>query len=107
MAKIINTSQFRGSVEENQGVVVVDFFATWCGPCNVMSPIVDEIAQKYDNDVRVAKVDIDENEELAEENDIGVVPTIIFYKNGSELGRLSGVRQIEELEKVIMANKKQ
>ena len=72
-----------------------------------MSPIVDEIAQKYDNDVRVAKVDIDENEELAEENDIGVVPTIIFYKNGSELGRLSGVRQIEELEKVIMANKKQ
>ena len=105
MARVINTSEFDKAIEN--GVVVVDFFATWCGPCNVMSPIVDEIAQKYDNDVRVAKVDIDENEELAEENDIGVVPTIIFYKNGSELGRLSGVRQIEELEKVIMANKKQ
>lgn len=88
-------------------LLLVDFFATWCGPCNVMSPIVDEIAQKYCNDVRVAKVDIDENEELAEENNIGVVPTIIFYKDGLELGRLSGVRPIEEFEKIILANKKQ
>lgn len=88
-------------------LLLVDFYATWCGPCNVMSPIIDEISQKYDEDVRVAKVDIDENQELTEEYNIEVVPTMIFYKNGSELGRLSGVRPIEELEKIILANKKQ
>lgn len=88
-------------------LLLVDFFATWCGPCNVMSPIIEEMAQKYNEDVRVAKVDIDENQELAEEYNIEVVPTIIFYKNGSELGRLSGVRSAEEFEKIIIANKKQ
>lgn len=88
-------------------LLLVDFYATWCGPCNVMSPIIDEISQKYNEDVRVAKVNIDENQELTEEYNIEVVPTMIFYKNGSELGRLSGVRPIEELEKIILANKKQ
>lgn len=88
-------------------LLLVDFFATWCGPCNMMSPIIDEIAQKHSQDIRVAKVDIDENQELAEEYNIEVVPTIIFYKNGSEIGRLSGVRPIEEFENIINENIKQ
>ena len=101
-----NKDNFK-EILKGKELLLVDFFATWCGPCNMMSPIIDEIAQKYNNDVRVAKVDIDENEELAGENNIEVVPTIIFYKSGVELGRLSGVRPIEEFEKIIIENKKQ
>ena len=65
MAKIINTSQFRGSVEENQGVVVVDFFATWCGPCKMLAPVFEQAGEEMKNDATFLKVDIDQSLELA------------------------------------------
>ncbi|MDY2883515.1 MAG: thioredoxin [Romboutsia timonensis] len=96
MAKIINTSQFRGSVEENQGVVVVDFFATWCGPCKMLAPIVDEIAQEND-DIKVAKVNVDENPNIALDYKVMSIPTLVVIKGGKEVSRSVGVVDKKEI----------
>ena len=72
-------------------VAVVDFWATWCGPCKMMAPIIDKIADAYDGKVLVAKVDTDDEMELAQKFGIASIPTMIFFKDGVELGRKIGV----------------
>ena len=90
MAKIINTSQFRGSVEENQGVVVVDFFATWCGPCKMLAPV-------FENDATFLKVDIDQSLELAQQFRISTVPTMMIFKDGKPVETLVGFMPKERI----------
>ena len=80
MAKIINTSQFRGSVEENQGVVVVDFFATWCGPCKMLAPVLEEVSEEYAGKVNFFNVDVDENPDLAMQYKIMNIPALVVLK---------------------------
>ena len=83
MAKIINTSQFRGSVEENQGVVVVDFFATWCGPCRMQAPILEKLSVEIPEDeLKIVKIDVDENPITARQFGIMSIPTLLFKKDG-------------------------
>ena len=89
MAKIINTSQFRGSVEENQGVVVVDFFATWCGPCKMLAPVLEEVAQELPK-VTFAKVDVDQDPSLAGRYGIQSIPHLILFKDGQAVDQISG-----------------
>ena len=90
MAKIINTSQFRGSVEENQGVVVVDFFATWCGPCKMLG-------EEMKNDATFLKVDIDQSLELAQQFRISTVPTMMIFKDGKPVETLVGFMPKERI----------
>ena len=90
MAKIINTSEFRTSVEENQGVVVVDFFATWCGPCKMLAPVFEQAGEEMQNDATFLKVDIDESLELARQFQISTVPTVMVFKNGKPVDSLVG-----------------
>nr|WP_317331701.1 thioredoxin [uncultured Romboutsia sp.] len=90
MAKIINTSQFRGNVEENQGVVVVDFFATWCGPCKMLAPVFEQVGEEMKNDATFLKVDIDQSLELAQQFNISTVPTMMIFKNGKPVETLVG-----------------
>ena len=104
MAKIINTSQFRGSVEENQGVVVVDFFATWCGPCKMLAPIFESLSKEMNDKVDFAKVDIDRSLEIAQEYKISSVPTMIIFKNGKEVQRMVGFMPKEKLKSKIKAH---
>ncbi len=89
MAKIINTSQFRGSVEENQGVVVVDFFATWCGPCKMLAPVFEQAGEEMKNDATFLKVDIDQR--------ISTVPTMMIFKNGKPVETLVGFMPKERI----------
>ena len=91
MAKIINTSQFRGSVEENQGVVVVDFFATWCGPCKMIAPVIEELANEMEN-VKFVKVDVDKNPGSAGKYQIQSIPTLLIFKDGKVVDTLVGFR---------------
>ena len=84
------------------GIALVDFYADWCGPCKMMSPIVDEIADEH-TDVTVAKVNVDESSELASRFGVVSIPTLIIFKNGKESNRIIGARPkaaiLAELEK--------
>ena len=90
MAKIINTSEFKTNVEENQGVVVVDFFATWCGPFKMLAPVFVQAGEEMQNDATFLKVDIDESLELAQKFQISTVPTVMVFKNGKPVDSLVG-----------------
>ena len=97
MAKIIKTSQFRGSVEENQGVVVVDFFATWCGPCKMLAPVFEQAGEEMKNDATFLKVDIDQSLELAQQFRISTVPTMMIFKDGKPVETLVGFMPKERI----------
>lgn len=90
MAKVINTSQFRGNVEDSNGVVVVDFFATWCGPCKMLAPVFESLGDEMKNEVKFLKVDIDQSLEIAQKFNISTVPTMMIFKNGKPVESLVG-----------------
>ena len=81
--------------------VLVDFFATWCGPCKVMSPILEQVKNQMDADVKILKVDVDKNPQAAANDQIQGVPTLILFRNGKVLWRQSGVVQAAEIQRVI------
>ena len=90
MLKKVNKENFESEVLKLDKVILVDFYATWCGPCQMLGPILEEIAgEKQDFDI--AKINIDENQELAIENEIEVVPTMLIYKNGQVVERVEGL----------------
>ncbi len=86
----LEAADFKKEVLEAQGKVLVDFFATWCGPCRMLSPIIDQLADEL-TDVKVCKVDIDKAEALANEYKVEVVPTLIVFENGQVVKSASGV----------------
>jgi thioredoxin 1 len=93
--KHLNENTF--SKEISTGVVLVDFWATWCKPCVAMEPVLDSIAGIYENRAWICKVDIDKNRELAKENRINVIPTMVIFKDGVETSRFSGIQEISTL----------
>ena len=76
---------------KNNALVLVDFYASWCMPCKMLSPIIEEIAKEYEGKVVVCKIDIDENEELANEYNIMSVPTVIIFKNNENVEEIIGL----------------
>ena len=72
--------------------LVVDFWATWCGPCRMVAPIIEELAAKYDGQIVVGKCDVEDNEDLAAEFGIRNIPTILFFKNGEVVDKLIGAQ---------------
>lgn len=85
-------------------LAMVDIWATWCGPCKMMGPVVEKLAEEYDGKVLVGKVDADEEMELVQRFGIASIPTLIFFKNGEEFARKVGVSPESELKKVLDAN---
>ncbi len=101
MAKIINSQEFDNTIES--GVVVVDFFATWCGPCKMLAPVIDELSGELDN-VNFVKVDIDQSMDLAQKFRIVSVPTLKVFKNGEEVDTLMGFMPKEVLKSKVEAH---
>ncbi len=97
MIKKIEKEEFEKEVLKNSKTVVVDFFATWCGPCQMLMPVLEEIAKERD-DFDIIEIDVDKAQELAMEYDIEAVPTMIIFKNGTAIDRLGGYYPKEELE---------
>lgn len=91
MLKEITDADFAKEVEQAGGVVFVDFWASWCGPCRMMVPIFEKMAQKYP-DIKFCKVNTEENSKKANEYGVTGIPCIIVFKAGKEVGRLVGFR---------------
>jgi len=85
--------------------VLVDFFATWCGPCKTMSPILDDVKQRVKDNATIIKVDVDKNPQTASVYQVQGVPTLILFKQGKILWRQSGVVPAKELERLINENR--
>lgn len=84
-----------------KGVVLVDFYADWCGPCRMMTPILEKIAHESKNRVVIAKIDIDSAQSVAGNFQVTSVPTLILFKEGKEVGRLIGLRDAETVKEFI------
>ncbi len=84
------TSENFESLKNGSEPLVVDFWATWCGPCRMVAPIIAKLAEKYDGKIAVGKCDVEENEDLAAEFGIRNIPTILFFKNGEVVDKIVG-----------------
>ncbi|MEI6241997.1 MAG: thioredoxin [Chlamydiota bacterium] len=93
--KVLNQKTF--DTEIAKGLVLVDFYAVWCGPCKMLSPILEQVAKLYESKVSIGKVNIDENEDLASKFEISSVPTIVLFKDGLEVSRFMGLRDLNFL----------
>ncbi|MBI5530926.1 MAG: thioredoxin [Candidatus Doudnabacteria bacterium] len=95
---IITESNFEQEVINSELPVMVDFWAVWCGPCKVLSPIVEELAKEYEGKLKVGKVNVDENNMLAARYGIMSIPTLKFFKGGKMVGELIGAAPKATLE---------
>ena len=101
--KVLNSNEFNDAIKS--GTVVVDFYADWCGPCKMLSPVVEELSKEY-TDVKFVKVDVDEEEELAMKYGIMSIPTLFLLKDGEIVGKTGGMQPIESLRAFINSYKK-
>ena len=86
----VGTGEFQATVIESSTPVVVDFYATWCGPCRMIAPILEELSGTYSGKVKFVKVDIDQASELATQYAVSGVPTLVMFKGGAEADRKVG-----------------
>ena len=97
----LNLNNFNEEITNTDKLVLVDFYANWCGPCTMLSPIISEIANEYSNSVKVCKVNVDESQELALKYNIMSIPTLIFLKNGVVIKSVVGFCSKSELDSTI------
>ncbi|WP_010233449.1 thioredoxin [Clostridium arbusti] len=97
MAKVINSREFKDEVLNSNDVVLIDFFAEWCGPCKMLTPIVEELSKEMAGKAKVFKVDVDKSGNIAQKYGIMGVPTVIIFKNGTAVDKMVGFQPKEVL----------
>ena len=97
MAQVINSEEFNNLVQHTEGIAVVDFFATWCGPCKMLAPVFQEVGNELDGKAKFYKIDIDASLDIARQFSVSTVPTIIIFRNGEPIERLVGFMPKENL----------
>jgi len=100
----LTDSNFKKEVIESSLPVLVDFWATWCGPCKMIAPVVEELAKEFDQKIKVGKVDVDENPNIAGQYGIMSIPTLMFFKNGKVMEQVVGALSKADLKKKIEAS---
>ena len=86
----VTDSSFASEIEQADGLVLVDFWATWCGPCLVVAPVLEQLAGEYAGKAKVAKVDVDANQRTAARFNVRSIPSILFFKNGKHVDTVVG-----------------
>ena len=97
----LNEKNFEEEVLKSDKTILIDFWASWCGPCKMMSPVVDEIAEEMNGTVKVCKINIDEEQNLAVKYNVMSIPTFVVIKAGKEIGRTIGVQDKEDIKKIL------
>lgn len=97
--KYLNDDNFQSEIAK--GVTLVDFYADWCGPCRMIAPIVEELATKMNGKAKIAKVDIESAQQVTANFGVTSIPTIIIFKDGEEVSRVVGLKNLETLENLV------
>lgn len=100
----VGKNNFQKEVISSDKLVLVDLYATWCGPCKALAPILEDLEKKYDGKVKAVKINVDDEESLAVKLGVISVPTVVFYKNGKTVASFVGVRSASEIGKIIEKN---
>lgn len=97
MIKHISESQFEAEVLNDKGIVLVDFYADWCGPCKMLGPILEEVAAEMDH-IKIVKINVDEAQSLAQQYGVMSIPTVYLFDGGAKMDKFVGVKTKEEIE---------
>lgn len=97
----LTDNEFEQEVLQSGNPVLVDFWAPWCGPCQALGPMLDELSKEYDDKVKICKINIDENQSIASKYQVLSIPTLLFFKDGEVVNQLAGARPAADIKKVI------
>ena len=97
----LSSSNYDSVVLKSDKLVLVDFWASWCGPCKMVSPIIEQLAKEYDGKVKVCKLNVDDEGEIAAQNAIVSIPTVILFENGKPVKKLIGAHSLDDYEDAI------
>ena len=100
----VDTASFESDVLGSDTPVLVDFWAEWCGPCRMIAPVLDDLAESMDGKVQIAKLNVDENQEVAFKYQVSSIPTLILFKNGEIADRVMGALPRSALEQFVERN---
>jgi thioredoxin 1 len=98
---VLNVTDQTFTAETNNGIVLADFFATWCGPCKMIAPVLEELDQDMGKQVKIVKIDVDQNQETANKFGIMSIPTLLVMKDGKVVDTLVGLKSKEALEEAL------
>lgn len=88
--KVLNSKNFKTQIKS--GLVLVDFWAPWCGPCKMMSPVLNDLAESIDDSAQIGKLNVDQNQPIAQKYKVRSIPTLVLFKDGKEINRFVGVK---------------